>query len=58
MTPYAGLALSEAGDRAWRSGVRWTLGSEISIGFEGTRREPANDDATEHGIQFRAGLRW
>ena len=58
MTPYARLALSEAGDRAWRSGVRWTLGSDISLGLEGTRREPANGDAAEHGLAFRATMRW
>ena len=58
MTPYAGLALSEAGDRAWRSGVRWTLGSEISLGLEGTRREPANGDAPEHALSFRTTIRW
>ena len=58
MTLYAGLGLSEAGDRAWRSGVRRTLGSDIAFGLEGTRSEPVNDDAPEHSLQFRAVLRW
>ena len=58
MTPYAGLALSEADGRAWRSGVRWTLGADIAFDVEGTRREPANDDAPEHGLAFRATLGW
>ena len=58
MTPYAGLALSETGGRAWRTGVRWTLGPDIAFGVEGTRSEPANDDAPEHGLAFRATLCW
>ena len=58
MTPFAGLALSDAGDRTWRTGVRWTLGADISLGLEGTRREPANDDAPAHGVMLRGGLRW
>ena len=58
MTPYAGLALSETGARAWRTGVRWTLGPGVAFGVEGTRSEPANDDAPEHGLAFRATLRW
>ena len=33
-TPFAGLALSEAGERTWRSGVRWTLGPELTFGVE------------------------
>ena len=58
MTPYAGLALSETGGRAWRTGVRWTLGPGVAFGVEGTRGEPANADAPEHGLAFRATLRW
>ena len=58
MTPYTGLALSETGARAWRTGVRWTLGPGVAFGVEGTRGEPANDDAPEHGLAFRATLRW
>ena len=50
MTPYAGLALSETGARAWRTGVRWTLGPGVAFGVEGTRSEPVNDDAPEHGL--------
>ena len=58
MTPYAGIALSETGGRAWRTSVRWTLGPDVAFGVEGTRSEPANDDAPEHGLAFRATLRW
>ena len=55
---HAGLALSETGARAWRTGVRWTLGLGVAFGIEGTRGEPANDDPPEHGLAFRATLRW
>ena len=58
MTPYAGFGLSETGARAWRTGVRWTLGPAVAFGVEGTRSEPANDDAPEHGLAIRATLRW
>ena len=57
MTPFAALALSEAGGRTWRSGIRWTLGPHIAFGIEGTRREAANKNAPDHGIAFRATAR-
>ena len=57
-TPFAGLSLSGAGDRTWRTGGRWTLGPGIRFSVEGTRSEPANDSAAEHGVAFRATLRW
>ena len=58
VTPFAGLALSEAGERTWRSGVRWTLGPDTAFGVEGTLREAANDNPGEHGIGFRLTARW
>ena len=58
MTPFAGLALSEAGDRTWRTGVRWTLGADLSFGVEGTLREAANDNPGEHGVGFKLTARW
>ena len=57
-TPYAGLGLGEARD--YRLG--WRLASErlqsFSLGLEAARREAANDDAAEHRIGLKAGLRW
>ena len=58
VTPYAGLGLAEAGDRTWRAGARWSLAPHLAMSLDGTRREPANDDAPEHGAQFRFTLRW
>ena len=48
MRPFAGLSLSEAGNRTWRSGVRWSLGP--AFGVEGAIREAGNDNAAEHEI--------
>ena len=58
VTPYAGLGLAEAGDRTWRAGARWLLAPHLAMSLDGTRREPANDDAPEHAGQFRLILRW
>ena len=58
VTPYAGLGLAEAGDRTWRAGARWLLAPHLAMSLDGTRREPANDDAPEHAAQFRFTLRW
>ena len=58
VTPYAGLGLAEAGDRTWRAGARWSLAPHLAMSLDGTRREPANDDAPEHAVQFRFTLHW
>ena len=58
VTPYAGLGLAEAGDRTWRAGARWSLAPHLAMSVDGTRSEPANDDAPEHGVQFRFTLHW
>ena len=57
-TPFAGLALSQAGERTWRSGVRWTLGPELTFGVEGALREAANDNAGEREIGFSLTARF
>ena len=57
-TPYAGLGLSQDGDRTWRAGARWSLGPVLAMSLDGTRREPANDDAPEHGLKLGASLGW
>ena len=45
-------------ERTWRAGYGYRLGSGLTFTTEASRREPANDDAAEHGIEFRATLRW
>ena len=58
MMPFARLSLSDAGNRAWRTGVRWTLGPDLSFGVEGSLREAANDNPATHGFGFKATARW
>ena len=58
VTPYAGLGLAEAGNRTWRAGARWSLAPTLAMSLDGTRRESANDNAPEHGVQFRLTVRW
>ena len=57
-TPYAGFGLSQDGHRIWRAGARWSLGPVLAMSLDGTRREPVNDDAPEHGLKLGASLRW
>ena len=57
-TPFAGLALSEAGERTWRSGVRWTLGPELTFGVEGALREAGNDNPGEREFGFSLTARF
>ena len=58
VTPYAGLALSGAGERTWRVGARWQVAPSISLNLEGMRGEPANDDGPAHGLMLRGVLRF
>ena len=58
MTPFAGLSLSDTGNRTWRSGVRWTLGPDMAFGVEGALREAGNDNAAEHEIGFKLTARF
>ena len=58
MTPFAGLALSGTGELTWRTGVRWTIGPDRSLGLEAIRREPSNDDAAQQEFVLKAGARW
>ena len=58
VTPYAGLGLAEAGNPTWRAGARWSLAPALAMSLDGARREAANDNAPEHGVQFRLTVRW
>ncbi len=58
VTPYAGLSLADGGGRSWRTGARWLVAPDVTFSLEGTRREPANDDAPEHGLMLRGTIRW
>ncbi len=55
-TPYAGVSLSNAGERIWRLGWRLNLGPDATLEVVGTRRNSADD--TGHGLMLRAAIRW
>ena len=44
--------------RTFTAGYGYRLGSALELNLEASRREPANDDAPEHAVVLRAGLRW
>ena len=56
-TPYSGFYLSESGVKAFSSGLRYNLGSGLSLRIEGTRRESALG-AAEHSVGIRGRLRF
>ena len=58
VTPYAGLSLSKGSERKWRAGARWQVAPAFSLSLEGTRREPAGDNAPEHGVTLGVEVRW
>jgi len=54
--------VADGGARDWRIGWRLTPAAGGDPGFEvsldAIRREPANDNAPEHGAMLRALIRW
>ena len=57
LTPYAGLALGEAGDRTVRAGTRWQSGPDVVVGLEATRQtSDAGEGANE--LRLRAAIRF
>ena len=45
-------------NRTYRAGYGYRLGPSLDLTLEASWREPANDDAPEHAVVLRAGLRW
>ena len=58
MTPYAGVALGEGGARTWRTGTRWRIAQEATVGIEGTRTERGYDRDARHAVEIRGQFRW
>ena len=55
------LGLSDTGrdlSLGWRLGLAKKGPTSLELKLEATRREPANDNAPEHGIGFRVTARW
>lgn len=57
MTPYAGLSLSNAGERIWRAGASWVLSPGIASRLEGERKEWPGESPT-FAVTQRVTLHW
>ena len=57
VTPYAGLALGEAGNRTVRAGTRWQFGPDAVVGLEATRQTSDAGEAANQ-VRLRAALRF
>ena len=57
VTPYAGLSVAEGGSRTLRTGTRWKLSDEATIGIEATRDQGTDQRGTS-AVRFRAATRW
>ena len=57
LTPYAGLALGEAGDRTVRAGTRWQFGPDAVLSLEATRQTSDAGEAANQ-LMLRAALRF
>ena len=49
---------ADGSERTWRGGTRWEVAPAFSLSLEGSRREPANDEAPVHALELRAARRW
>ena len=58
LTPYAGVGVTAAGGRTWRTGARVSVAPGLSVGVEGTRSEPSAAVAAEHTFTLNGQLRW
>ena len=56
-TPYSGFYLAERGTRAFSSGVRYDLGTDVGLRIEGTRRESGLGGA-RHSVGVRGRIRF
>ena len=56
-TPYSGFYIAERGTRAFSSGVRYDLGTDVGLRLEGTRRESGLGGA-HHSVGVRGRIRF
>ena len=57
LTPYTGLSLGEGGDRTWRTGTRWKIAQQATLGLEATRSEARNATPV-NALFLRSVMRW
>ncbi|MCY4003806.1 MAG: hypothetical protein OXF33_08900 [Rhodospirillales bacterium] len=58
VTPYAGIGLADTGPRSWHLGAQWQVAPAASASLEGTRREAAIEEGSEHRLMLHGALRW
>ena len=57
LTPYGGVSLVGEGAQSYRLGSRLEIGSAVTLGLEGERRERGSDGAVDHGVMLRGQVR-
>ena len=58
LTPYGGVSLVGEGAQSYRLGSRLEIGSAVTLGLEGERRERGSDAGVDHGMMLRGQVRW
>ena len=58
LTPYTGLSLANGGNRAYRTGARWTLGRDVAVRLEGVREAGHGFGTPNHSVALHALVRW
>lgn len=58
VTPYTGMSPGGDDRRGWRTGTRWALASEASMGLETTRNAGTETEPRTTAFQLRTELRW
>lgn len=54
---YAGLSLGESANRTYRTGARWNVAPEATVGLDATREERGEEDPV-NAVVVRAQVRW
>ena len=57
LTPYTGLSLAQGGDRTWRTGTRWKIADQATLGLEATRSQ-GQDATAVNALILRSVMRW
>ena len=58
VTPYSGVALGDAGNRAWRIGARWEVAQGAALGIEATQRAGSAKEQGDREVRILAAMRW
>ena len=53
-----GLSLANGGNRAYRTGARWTLGRDTAVRLEAAREAGHGDGTPDHSVALHAVVRW